>query len=468
MVAAAAPDEATERIRRPGRRRWADRSPTARHAPPATSPPIPAHADRPRRHHPARRAVGAPRPPLPPDPEEPGARRPAPRGRPGRRTPRALRPRARRLVPPAPPRARSRARRGGAGRARPLAPRRRRRRGAAGWPVVPVHPVQLAHLRARPETARLLADGALVELGEHGGEVYPTSSVRTVCDPDFPTTWKLPLHVRITNFVRTVPPGARRCGPRTPAASSARCAPGWTHPGFGVLVETGWRGADPASWSGRRRRRPHRRLPRAPAPSTPSRGCSPASSRRGRAGEEPSWCPRSARLGLDAPELAARLPGRLPAAHARRLRPRRRRLRGPPAELAADHRRGPARRLPGARHGGHPRRPRPHTRGPRPGESPGLRRRRGLAAVPLPRRGQPAGRRDRHPRTPPRRRTRPVGGRRRRARRVVRTRRRLGARPADQRDPARQGEPAQPLLGERGESPLYVALPNPIREADRC
>lgn len=114
----------------------------------------------------------------------------------------------------------------------------------SGWPVVPVHPVQLAHLRARPETARLLAEGALVELGEHGGEVYPTSSVRTVCDPDFPTAWKLPLHVRITNFIRTVPPEhAARARDASRVVRALR--PGWTYPGFGVVVETGWRGADP-------------------------------------------------------------------------------------------------------------------------------------------------------------------------------------------------------------------------------
>lgn len=116
----------------------------------------------------------------------------------------------------------------------------------AGWPVLPVHPVQLAHLRTRPETARLLADGTLVELGERGAEVYPTSSVRTVCDPRFPTMWKLPLHVRITNFVRTVPQEhAVRAQDASRVVRALRG--GWAYPGFRVLVETGWRGADPAA-----------------------------------------------------------------------------------------------------------------------------------------------------------------------------------------------------------------------------
>ncbi|MCD2195754.1 hypothetical protein LQ327_20490 [Actinomycetospora endophytica] len=115
----------------------------------------------------------------------------------------------------------------------------------SGWPVIPVHPVQLAHLHARTETAGLFADGALVELGERGGEVYPTSSVRTVCDPGFPTAWKLPLHVRITNFVRTVPPEhAVRAQDASRVVRALRG--GWTYPGFSVLIETGRRGADPA------------------------------------------------------------------------------------------------------------------------------------------------------------------------------------------------------------------------------
>lgn len=115
-----------------------------------------------------------------------------------------------------------------------------------GWPVIPVHPVQLAHLRARPETARLFAEQALVELGERGGPVYPTSSVRTVCDPAATTAWKLALHVRITNFVRTLPVEhavRARDASRVVRALRER----WAHPGFGVLVETGWRGADPAA-----------------------------------------------------------------------------------------------------------------------------------------------------------------------------------------------------------------------------
>ena len=115
-----------------------------------------------------------------------------------------------------------------------------------GWPVLPVHPWQITHLRGLPGTSALLADGRLRDLGPLGAPVYPTSSVRTVCDPAFPTAWKLPLHLRITNFVRTIPvEHARRAADASRLVSSLR--PGWPTPGFEVLIETGWRGVDPAA-----------------------------------------------------------------------------------------------------------------------------------------------------------------------------------------------------------------------------
>lgn len=113
-----------------------------------------------------------------------------------------------------------------------------------GWPVVPVHPWQMSYLRRRPTAAALLADGRLRDLGERGRPVYPTSSVRTVCDPASPTAWKLPLHLRITNFVRTIPvEHARRAADASRVVAGLRST--WGRPGFGVLVETGWRGVDP-------------------------------------------------------------------------------------------------------------------------------------------------------------------------------------------------------------------------------
>ncbi|GAA5111691.1 IucA/IucC family protein [Haloechinothrix salitolerans] len=119
------------------------------------------------------------------------------------------------------------------------------RRTPSGYESLPMHPWQAEYLVRQPRMAELLADGILIMLGELGGIGYPTSSVRTVCDPAFPTSWKLPLHVRITNFVRTNPVEHLR---RAADASDliARLAPSWRHERFGVLLETGYRGVDPA------------------------------------------------------------------------------------------------------------------------------------------------------------------------------------------------------------------------------
>jgi L-2,3-diaminopropanoate---citrate ligase len=106
--------------------------------------------------------------------------------------------------------------------------------------LLPVHPWQADHLQRTEAFAALVADGAVVPLGPIGTTVYPTSSVRTVCDPTFPTAWKLPLHVRITNFVRTNPAEhARRATDAGRLVGALRS--GWNHDGFAVLLETGYR-----------------------------------------------------------------------------------------------------------------------------------------------------------------------------------------------------------------------------------
>lgn len=114
------------------------------------------------------------------------------------------------------------------------------------YALLPVHPWQSRHLHGLPAVADLLATGKLVDLGPLGPPVYPTSSVRTVCDPGFGTAWKLPLHVRVTNFVRTNPlPHLRRAADAGVFAGAL--AANWRrHEGFGVLVETGYRTVDPA------------------------------------------------------------------------------------------------------------------------------------------------------------------------------------------------------------------------------
>jgi siderophore synthetase component len=131
-------------------------------------------------------------------------------------------------------------------RARDQAPERRRPQDRQqDWALLPVHPWQADYLLSSPRVVRLATDGMLVALGALGPEVYPTSSVRTVCDPAFPTSWKLSLHVRITNFVRTNPvPHLVRA--TDAGALVAELAAGWRHPGFGALLETGFRTVDPA------------------------------------------------------------------------------------------------------------------------------------------------------------------------------------------------------------------------------
>ncbi|MCE3223354.1 MAG: siderophore synthetase [Nitrospira sp.] len=71
--------------------------------------------------------------------------------------------------------------------------------------LIPCHPWQADHLRHWPEVQALLQTEQLVDMGSQGAPVFPTSSVRTVWSPTHPYGFKLPLNVRITNFIRTNP-----------------------------------------------------------------------------------------------------------------------------------------------------------------------------------------------------------------------------------------------------------------------
>jgi len=115
----------------------------------------------------------------------------------------------------------------------------------AGHALLPAHPWQARYLLGLPSVAALVAAGDVVALGPRGPEVYATSSVRTVCAAGCETAWKLALHVRITNFVRTNPVEHVRRATDV-SALVARLAGGWSHDGFGVLLETGFRMLDPA------------------------------------------------------------------------------------------------------------------------------------------------------------------------------------------------------------------------------
>lgn len=71
--------------------------------------------------------------------------------------------------------------------------------------LFPCHPWQADHLKSWDAVKDLLDSGNLVDLGPLGEKVYPTSSVRTVWDPNHPYFFKLPLNVRITHFIRVNP-----------------------------------------------------------------------------------------------------------------------------------------------------------------------------------------------------------------------------------------------------------------------
>lgn len=82
--------------------------------------------------------------------------------------------------------------------------------------LIPAHPWELEHLRARHTVvAALLDDGQIVDLGPLGSPVTPTTSVRTVYNADWPWQLRFSLHVRVTNALRVTPTGELRRGVET-------------------------------------------------------------------------------------------------------------------------------------------------------------------------------------------------------------------------------------------------------------
>ncbi|EGQ2751392.1 siderophore biosynthesis protein SbnE [Staphylococcus pseudintermedius] len=69
--------------------------------------------------------------------------------------------------------------------------------------LLPVHPYQIEVLKQQPTIQQHLANGTIQDLGQRGHVVYPTSSVRTVFVKALNIYLKLPIQVKITNFVRT-------------------------------------------------------------------------------------------------------------------------------------------------------------------------------------------------------------------------------------------------------------------------
>ncbi|MEI7025532.1 IucA/IucC family protein [Paenibacillus sp. y28] len=115
---------------------------------------------------------------------------------------------------------------------------------ADGYCLLPLHPWQAEYVSALGPVRQMKKQGKLVDLGPLGEPVYPTSSVRTVWDPAAGVFYKLPLHVRITNFIRENTPSQIR---RTmDAALVLRQAfrqgarGGYEQDGMCILPETGF------------------------------------------------------------------------------------------------------------------------------------------------------------------------------------------------------------------------------------
>ncbi|GJF44506.1 IucA/IucC family protein [Staphylococcus argenteus] len=69
--------------------------------------------------------------------------------------------------------------------------------------LLPIHPYQIGVLRQHPQFIQYSDQGLIKDLGVSGDIVYPTSSVRTVFSKALNIYLKLPIHVKITNFIRT-------------------------------------------------------------------------------------------------------------------------------------------------------------------------------------------------------------------------------------------------------------------------
>jgi siderophore synthetase component len=71
------------------------------------------------------------------------------------------------------------------------------------YKLLPLHPWQARYLLELEEVQAAIEKGMIVNLGRLGQSIYPTSSIRTVWNETQNAFYKLPLHVRITNFIRT-------------------------------------------------------------------------------------------------------------------------------------------------------------------------------------------------------------------------------------------------------------------------
>lgn len=115
----------------------------------------------------------------------------------------------------------------------------------ADYVLLPMHPWQAGYLLHQPDMRLLLEEGLLVDFGALGPLAYPTSSVRSVWLPETGQGYKLPLQVRITNLIRenTLEQSRRTLD----AARLIHHLRGELESdAFRVVMETGYRTLDPA------------------------------------------------------------------------------------------------------------------------------------------------------------------------------------------------------------------------------
>ncbi|MFI6280715.1 IucA/IucC family protein [Streptomyces sp. NPDC050988] len=111
-----------------------------------------------------------------------------------------------------------------------------------GYSALPMHPWQVREIRHRPDTAKLLDAGLLLDLGPHGSPWHPTSSVRTLYRSGAPAMLKLSLGLRITNSRRENLRKELHRGVEVHRLLRSGLAEQWqaAHPGFDIVRDPAW------------------------------------------------------------------------------------------------------------------------------------------------------------------------------------------------------------------------------------
>ncbi|MER7483279.1 IucA/IucC family protein [Streptomyces sp. NPDC126510] len=115
-----------------------------------------------------------------------------------------------------------------------------------GYALLPLHPWQAHGVRRRPQTAALLDTGLLRDLGTHGPDWHPTSSVRTVYRTHAPAMLKLSLGLRITNSRRENLRKELHRGVEVHRLLRSGLGQQWraVHPGFDIVRDPAWLAVD--------------------------------------------------------------------------------------------------------------------------------------------------------------------------------------------------------------------------------